>query len=355
MVKGGPRHTAKPTTDSGLLLKALKENVGNVVDMGPYETLSRSGGCNPKGLVENADLLKALVMIEPTAEIHPAPLKAAMLKLLTDEPTLNKSKFVGNVWITMRIERITTILYHLRRLANDPDAEKFCATRLTGSEYHAIKHLIWLVEVKDNVLAARAAQKRIHEEEQWETATVAYDETGTPSKKRTLKKEISEVSVDSTGFPKMAQSPAHAPAPKSITPIKRLGSKTNLDLWESAHEQKILRCSLGFENAEQTIPSSSSKSLKKADPLEKGKPPRPPVSQNLWFKLSKTNATKPERSYILGCKQKGDKMKLIVEVPATWSSQYSFIVDKLMMALREDNLTKEQAKDLRSELCKQYP
>ena len=95
MGKGGARHFSKPTTDSGLLLKALREHVSNVVDVGQYETTSRSGGCSPKGLVENADLLKAILKIEPTAEIHTQPLKAALLKLLTDEPTLNKSKFIG--------------------------------------------------------------------------------------------------------------------------------------------------------------------------------------------------------------------------------------------------------------------
>ena len=48
-------------------------------------------------------------------------------------------------------------------------------------------------------------------------------------------------------------------------------------------------------------------------------------------------------------------MKLIVEVPLRWSTQYALVVDKLMQALREDNLTKDQARELRSELCKQYP
>ena len=85
--------------------------------------------------------------------------------------------------------------------------------------------------------------------------------------------------------------------------------------------------------------------MKKAKPLEKESP---------WFKLTKTNASKPERSYILGSKSKGEKMKLIVEVPLRWLTQYALVVDKLMQALREDNLTKDQARHLRSELCEQY-
>lgn len=375
MGKGGARHFAKPTTDAGLLMKALKDNVAHVLDMGVYETLSRTGACSPKGLVENADLLYAVVAIEPTAEVHPGPLKAAMLKLLTDEPSLNKSKFIGTVWITLRMERITTILYHLRRLANDPDLEKFVATRVTGAEYTYLKRLIGMVEVKDTVVAARVKSlekepqsfekgSRESLEKDWDAATVAYHEDGTPSKKRALKKAISEVSVDEDGFPKMAISPIHEPVEKTWTPPKRLGSKISLENWEEEQHQKMLRTSLGFESPAQPILSSSSSSskvplakrplakgksqapLKNAKPLEKGAP---------WFKLTKTNASKPERSYILGSKSKGEKMKLIVEVPLRWSTQYSLVVDKLMQALREDNLTKDQARELRSELCKQYP
>ena len=121
---------------------------------------------------------------------------------------------------------------------------------------------------------------------------------------------------------------------------------------------------MGFESPAQPILRSSSSSskvplakgtlakckskppLKKANSLEKASP---------WFKLSKTKASKPERSYILGPKSKGEKMKLIVEVPLRWSTQYLLVVDKLTQALREDNLTKDQARELRSELCKQYP
>jgi hypothetical protein len=86
--------------------------------------------------------------------------------------------------------------------------------------------------------------------------------------------------------------------------------------------------------------------LKNAKPLEKGAP---------WFKLTKTNASKPERSYFLGFRRKGEKLKLIVEVPLTRSTQYALVIEKLMQALREDNPTKDQARELRSELRKQYP
>lgn len=350
MVKGGARHTSKPSIDAGLLLKALKENIGNVLEMGHYETASRTGGCIPKGLVENAGLLEALVKLAPTAEIHTQPLKSALLKLLTDEPTLNKSKFNGSVWISLRMERVTTVLYHLRRLANDGEAHKFCATRLTGSEFQVLKRLVEMVEVKDSVVVARATKNTNEDHQEWEMQAVAYEEDGSPAKKRTLKKEISDVSVDSQGFPRMIESPAEVP--KVWTPPKRLGAKLSEKDWQQSQDQKSLRCSLGLSTDASLSTSSSSnkRPLEKGTPMSSSAPLLTP-----WLKLSKTNASKPERSYILGSKIKGEKMKLVIEVPKTWSSQYSFVVDKIMQKLRDEHLSKEQARELRNELCKKYP
>jgi hypothetical protein len=119
---------------------------------------------------------------------------------------------------------------------------------------------------------------------------------------------------------------------------------------------------LGFDKGENKSSSSSSRKR----PLGKGDTETGQgdsgigkgdhvIGEGPWLKLSKTNASKPERAYILGCHNKDEKMKLVVEVAKTWSSQYSFIVDTILKALRDENLTKEQAKELRAKLCEQYP
>ena len=123
MGKGGARHFSKPPADAGFVLKVLSDNVKQLADMGQYESISRNSPFNLRGLMENADLRQGLLKIEPTAEIHTQSLTAATLKL-TDEPSLNKTKFQGCVWITLRMERITTILNHVRKLANDPEGFK---------------------------------------------------------------------------------------------------------------------------------------------------------------------------------------------------------------------------------------
>ena len=49
------------------------------------------------------------------------------------------------------------------------------------------------------------------------------------------------------------------------------------------------------------------------------------------------------------------KPKLGVEVSQTMSKKYSFVVDKIKDALENENLSKEEAKDLRKTLCAEYP
>ena len=64
--------------------------------------------------------------------------------------------------------------------------------------------------------------------------------------------------------------------------------------------------------------------------------------------------TKPPRAYLCGCKSKGDKPKLIVEVSEKMSRQYVKIIDMIKTALEKDGISKEEARKMRSELCKKY-
>ena len=85
--------------------------------------------------------------------------------------------------------------------------------------------------------------------------------------------------------------------------------------------------------------------LKKCSNAEKGKGVRKP-----WLKLSKVKATKPERSYILGSTD-GGKAKLVVEVSRTMSERYDSVIDALLLALKKESLTKQEALERRAELC----
>ena len=148
MVKGGCRHLPKPMVDAGLVYKALAEHVDLVKDLGAYENLSRTASVDAKGLMDNLSLLIALTKAERSAEIHPQPLKAGLLKLLTEDPSLNKTKFNGQVWINLRQERLTSLLYHLRKFARDKECMKQACIKLSGADCIKLKELLGMLELR---------------------------------------------------------------------------------------------------------------------------------------------------------------------------------------------------------------
>ena len=121
---------------------------------------------DPKGLIHCLGFLEDLVKLSPTAEIHPGPLRQALLKMLGDNPGLNDSRFNGGVWVNLKSER------------------KNLASKLTAAEFTLLKGLVDKVKTKEQL-----------DEEQ---------EKGT---KRKLKKVDNDISLDSSGYPKCLLSP----------------------------------------------------------------------------------------------------------------------------------------------------
>jgi len=147
---------------------------------------------------------------------------------------------------------------------------------------------------------------------------------------------------------------------------RRIGYSANPNSkpWQRIEENTALRAALGF-------PCSARVTVEEKEPLEKDAVPSaskvrkvlkkpatkaaPLDQESRWLKLRKTNAnTGRIRSYITGCKAKRGKMALIVEVPQSWSSQYSDIADKITQELRTNNISKKEALEMRDKLCKEF-
>ena len=120
MGRGGPRHQSKPWVDVGLLYKCLEKHKAIVKDLGAYEHISSSAAPNPLSLVDTKPLWEGLVRLEPSGMVHAQPLRQSLLSLLAEEPDLNVGKHSGSVWCNLKVERITTILTHVRKLAREP-------------------------------------------------------------------------------------------------------------------------------------------------------------------------------------------------------------------------------------------
>ena len=128
------------------------------------------------------------------------------------------------------------------------------------------------------------------------------DEKG--ERPRTLKKVISEVSVDSDGFPSMLKTAEDEeaappcdrdcvsnPCERDSVFVSSLGTKTSPEAFKSFEKKKLLRCALGYEVLAKR-PATVSSMCKSTPDTNLAKGP--------WVKLQKTIAKKSARSYILG-------------------------------------------------------
>ena len=59
--------------------------------------------------------------VVPLKQVHSQALREALLSMLEANPALNKTKYNGKTWVSLRQERIVVVLNHVRRLAKDPN------------------------------------------------------------------------------------------------------------------------------------------------------------------------------------------------------------------------------------------
>eukprot|EP00438_Fugacium_kawagutii_P025702 Skav229293 [mRNA] locus=scaffold544:118273:119172:- [translate_table: standard] len=292
------------------------------------------------------DLVEDILELSPTCELHSQPLRNSLLRLLTIKPDLNSGSHNGSVWVHQRAERITVILGHIRRLARSGMTSR-CASELTAAELKKLTQVVEAVQIPDEPEGPL-------ENEQLQESETPLENGDQPSTKRRLKEQIS---LDSEGYPMILKSP------KAVTPEKvnkeeagpsRLlqKRKTQGQLLGNVAANPDLRKEMALGSKEPAAgprglkrPAAARGILKKPAAAEKAD------DSKHWLKLQRTNAKKPERSYILGTKDAGQPPRLIVEVSRARTQQYRLVISKIFKALQEDNLSKEAAIALRERLC----
>ena len=227
---------------------------------------------------------------------------------------------------------------------------------------------------------------------------------------RSLKKEISDVSLDSEGYPKDLQTPQKNTLPKGeelsspTLPKGDLLSKSSLAKGMATRRRLFrrkmgsralsmssaldagLEHAFGFKKNSKKRKHSKALAKGKAKALAKGKAkalakgkakalakgkakalakalakgkakalakgPTSSGSKPPWWRLRITRSLKPPRAYITGSKEVGaKKLPLIVEVSGKRSEKYSQVIDMIYKELQENHLTKEEAMQLRDEPC----
>ena len=363
MGKGGPRHFVKPNVDQGLLFKALSNNTELVQDLGAYEVTSKNQATNYSGLVQVYDLLHALLKVAHTCEVHSGDLRSALLKICTDTPSVNNSEFKGEVWANMRQERLCTLMAHFRRL-KAPEELRKGAAKLKAKDFMRLQSLV------DMMVEKEAEQK-----------------------KEEKKRKIDEVSLDEDGYPKELLTPSTKGepltkgSPDSNNPVdpsflrrrtgrRALDSPTN---WKAeSHDDGLAKAmglkalTKGKESSTMLKESVSAKSLSKGilkkKPAASGKAnskaslAKAPLTKGTgditkrpkggkWHRLKITYSQKPERAYITAQERPGDPFKLLVEVTKKRSLHYQRIIQSIHKEVERKGLSKQEALDLRSELC----
>lgn len=355
--KGGSRHNAKPMVDEGLLLKALEKHKDIVQNMGPYEKISKSQGCHPKGLMLVLPLMRCLIELQPTAEIHTSSLRKAIFGLLFNDATLNDTKWSGTVWTNLKVERIGVILYHMRRLQGSD--MKTCAAKLTGGEFLQLQDVVELISKKDGHLPLLDKSEG-----------PLLDKSG-GSRKR-LKKEMSDISLDSRGFPKCLATPdkptealtkgENEGEEKEEETKEEEGNVAGPSFFRRRPGQLALVPKAQNEDLKEELglkgPSKPSKKpAKKPAALTKGKPTHPSLTKGgakkrvPWAKLLVTKTKKePWRSYVQGTHEVGGKARLIVETTYAKHREYLAILEAIRKRLEAEHLTKEEAVEYRNHL-----
>jgi hypothetical protein len=176
--------------------------------------------------------LQAVIKLQPCGEIAPGILKKGFQKIVFEFPKANVGSYDNNIWAGERQERLTTVLYHLRRLGREEERFRQVAAKLTPPELNVLKHLVDQLDlsVSSSVASGSGAsgsathdssQPAITDESQDQSAPIAVapvnaasgssevldaDElqVASPlSKRRKLAKMPSDFSVDSQGVPTM--------------------------------------------------------------------------------------------------------------------------------------------------------
>ena len=380
--RGGARHQPKPWIDVGLLYGCLEKHQHLLKDFGTYEHVSTSSAPNPKALLKVQPLWSDLVALEPSGLIHSQPLRQALLSLLSEVPSLNQGNHSGQVWCNLKIERLTCILTHCRKLKRESSTLTTAAGKLTRLEYESLTESLKKIKLQGKGLGkdphaslpvfgkAQAEKRQLVPRDSDVTMSDGIPSIfQTPASKRSKgglgKPSPSAASGLEKPSPAAASglekpSPAAAsglekPSPSAHRGLKRPASSSTLVVSQQRPGNR-LHAAMGYG-----LEKSKKKTAKqKAQPVLKRPACKKPASlgkdteRKPWVKLRQVDPQKTNpRSYIQGMVE-GGKMHLIVEISQKMSPHYKALIGKIREALEKDNLTKEEALSMRAKLLKEY-
>ena len=201
--RGGPRRGPVPSIGARALSDVFDDFAKErqcPFDFGIYEHLTRSQSASGRGLVANGSVIRAFAQIAPAGQIQHLELKHQFLARAVH----NKSHLKNDLWAGLRTDKVTVMLCHWRRICREPERLRQCLKSCTPHENLAIKELVALY--KDD--PAQDGPEAVSPRTIGSLVSVPETQVAEPAcTNRVLKVKVSEVSVDSDGFPAMLRSP----------------------------------------------------------------------------------------------------------------------------------------------------
>lgn len=227
MGKGGVRRKSIPEASFDQIYQVLDLQIHQMgikkgVFFGIYSCLSKTNAADGRGLASNQEMLTNLLRIAPACELPVSLLSKVFKQLLLRWPGLNNGPYPDDLFAGQKADQITTMLFHLRRIVNDSKKEQELRNKSSEEDFESVAKMIALIsrtpilpsDVGTDSQSQVAGSTVAYPEDTQQAEDVFAEEESQQvdggsqcSKVRKLKVEVSEVSVDDEGYPKMLDNP----------------------------------------------------------------------------------------------------------------------------------------------------
>ena len=198
----------------------VRKKGAKAFDFGVYNTLDVAQAASAQGLMECQAWLRGILPLCDDIP-KPLPLKKQVLRFTT----LNETDMKHSFWASSISSKIITLFNHWRRLKNNPERRRQCLKKATEVEAERLGNLLKLEpghgeawrnasSASSNVEACKKAKKAsLEPEEPCKGAMEEQEEACDKASDMEVDKAwlgddgISEVSIDSKGFPMILKTP----------------------------------------------------------------------------------------------------------------------------------------------------
>ena len=191
------RESVSPV-DQGLLDQAISTHK-SWVDVGPYESLSKSQASNGDALAEHFPLLECLLTPQPKGELLLTQVRAAILKVVAVNPKINSTEMKNLLWAGGRYERLSTMLHHLRRCKNSSDKMRQLVAKSSPESVCKVQELLALLATDESTGTTKTEDSAMKKSEPLGSAGI--------TNAGKVVAEPSEAQTDGTGVPSLPTLP----------------------------------------------------------------------------------------------------------------------------------------------------